>query len=389
VRNRIIDSLMVASWISLGVSACDSASECAPNTVTGAGDAAAAPDGTAGPAALGFVPSNLGPLDTSGALGDLVFSSGCMLNYREEGKALCSGTEGQGYRSFEVTQSDGSKIRVFLARNIRIPSSSTVEGDGSEPLALVALDTLEISGTLTVAANHGDVVAGGAPGNSPVDRVDGKGAGGGKPGTAAGGGAYCGKGGPGVGTGGGAGGAPFGMPSLVPLLGGSAGGNGSSGGGGGAIALIAGSKVTISTTGIVNAGGGGASNGSAGGGSGGAVLIEAPSVLIAGKVAANGGSGDAGQGGGGSALDATTDATPTPGPVGTMNTNGGQGGGGDAPDGTAGGLAPTYPDGRFSGAGGGGAGRIRINTATGAAMITGTVSPTVSTPCTTQGMIAR
>jgi hypothetical protein len=44
-----------------------------------------------------------------------------------------------------------------------------------------------------------------------------------------------------------------------------------------------------------------------------------------------------------------------------------------------------------AGSGGGGAGRIRINTSTGAATIgTGaTVSPSVTTACVSQGMLAK
>ena len=44
-------------------------------------------------------------------------------------------------------------------------------------------------------------------------------------------------------------------------------------------------------------------------------------------------------------------------------------------------------DGDSAGAGGGGAGRIRINTKSGQAVITGKVSPATTTPCATQGTL--
>ena len=329
---------------------------------------------------LPFVPSNLGKLDTtSGTFGDLVMNGGCAFSYRDDRKARCGDRELVGYRSLEVTQSDGSKILVFIARNIRIPGSSISDGASSDAIALVALDTIEVSGTLTVAGDHNNATAGGAPGNGLTMNEQGKGPGGGQPGEGGGGGAYCGKGGGGGGPGGGAGGVAFGTPTLVPLVGGSAGGRGLSGAGGGALMLVAGNRVVVSTTGVVNAGGGGGGDGiqgRSGAGSGGSLLIEAPMVLVAGKVAANGG------GSGFSGFNATTAATTTKGDSGGA----GSGGGGDTIDGSDGALGP---DGRYLAAGGGGVGRIRINTATGAATISGTVSPTLATPCATQGMLAK
>jgi hypothetical protein len=74
--------------------------------------------------------------------------------------------------------------------------------------------------------------------------------------------------------------------------------------------------------------------------------------------------------------------------------NGGAGAGahdGAVANGSAGsttsGGAGVSNDAGSGGAGGGGAGRIRINTASGIAMITGSVSPDLTTPCATQDMI--
>ena len=345
------------------------------------GGATAAGDGPSGGKALGFTPSNLGALDTtSGSFGDLVMTGNCSFSHNDDRKARCGFDDMAGYRALDVTQADGSKILVFIARNIRIPGSSTAIGEGSGPIALVALDSIEISGTLTVAGDHGRAVGGGGPGNSLLMNEQGKGPGGGQPGDAGGGGAFCGKGGGGGGTAGGAGGNPFGTPALIPLVGGSAGGSTLSGSGGGALMLVAGNKVVVPTTGIVNAGGGGNGDGvlgRAGAGSGGGILIEAPTVLIAGKVAANGG------GSGLSGFNATTEATVTKGATGSTA---GEGGGGDAIDGKPGALGP---DNRYIAGGGGGVGRIRINTASGSATISGSVSPTLTTPCATQGTLAK
>src|ERR687884_46485 len=65
------------------------------NTPPGA-DAAAAPVANA---PLPFSPSNLGSIDTSGALGALSFSGDCAFNYRDDTKARCGDRELQGYRS--------------------------------------------------------------------------------------------------------------------------------------------------------------------------------------------------------------------------------------------------------------------------------------------------
>jgi hypothetical protein len=65
------------------------------------------------------------------------------------------------------------------------------------------------------------------------------------------------------------------------------------------------------------------------------------------------------------------------------NGQGGAGSAGATVDGVAGGVSSTD-----FGGGGGGAGRIRVNSTSGAAIVTGVVSPSLTTACATQGMIA-
>ena len=153
-----------------------------------------------------------------------------------------------------------------------------------------------------------------------------------------------------------------------PLVGGSAGGvsfltNGGEPNGGGALQLVAGKSIVVGASGAISLPGGGGDRGDAqisgpggygagGGGSGGALLVEAPSVRVDGTLAANGEAG------------------------------GGTG------DGAAPGAFRTT-EARAAEGGGGGAGRIRINTRSGHAVITGVVSPAMTTPCATEGTFAH
>lgn len=200
---------------------------------------------------------------------------------------------------------------------------------------------------------------------------------------------FCGKGGDGAPLGAGAGFgtqavAPYGNPTLIPLLGGSAGGNhAGTGYGGGAVQIT--SLVSIDVSGEIVANGDGGGSGSTsiggnGGGSGGAILLEAPTVSGTGKLFANGG-------GGGSLTETGADglesAQGAPG--------GGQTGGAGAAGATVAGAAGSQVVGKDTdnGGGGGGAGYVRINSTTGVSSFTGTASPGLSTACGTQGPLRR
>ncbi|MGH7280680.1 MAG: hypothetical protein ACRELY_04085, partial [Polyangiaceae bacterium] len=122
------------------------------------------------------------------------------------------------------------------------------------------------------------------------------------------------------------------------------------------------------------------------GGSGGAILLEAPAVTIEGILAANGGGGQGGPTN--PSFDALASDQPAQGSAAAagLTAAGGNGSAGGNTAGAPGGNGDSQSSVQ-SGGGGGGAGFIRINTTSGAATITGTLSPSATTTCTSQGKI--
>jgi hypothetical protein len=353
--------------------------------------------GGSGATSLGFTASNvdLTGMDLS-KVGDFkVEDPSCSLSSED---LLASCGNGGDVLAFKLAkQADGSPIAVYVARTVRIEKRAVLTITGKNPVAIIALDTIDIHGGLVAAATGEVGVAGG---HTSAKKSAGAG-GAGTTTTSAGGGGYCGKGGLGaleIGKAGAVahGGAAYGSPSLVPLLGGGPGGvltdPEGGGAGGGAIQLGARTSITIAVGASINVGGGGgefggetSGQGASGGGSGGAILLEAPAVTIAGTLAANGGGG-----GGGtsshvpSGANGSASATAAAGGVSEGISPGGGGSAGAHIDGSNGSDTAT----RTAGGGGGGAGRIRINTATGVAAVTGaTLSPAATTPCVTQGKL--
>jgi hypothetical protein len=361
-------------------------------------------DGGAVPVDLSFTPTNLGVrIDGHTAAGDLLFDyDSCNDIDTDRGAAACNSGA-----TFIVLAQDGApdsapypRLGVFVARRIHIAQDVSVHVHGANALVLVATESVEIDGTLTVAghgASAGPAAWSGIDGYSAQDSSGaGPGAGGGvrhASGGAGGGASYCSAGGrggessPGVG---GPSGALYGAATISPLLGGSSGGVQSkamSGAGGGAVQIVANVAVVVGKTGAINAGGGGGTRdciaGTGGGGSGGAILIEAPRVAIDGVVAANGGAGSSATCSppGDSPADGLASATPA-----WDGTTSGAG---------AAGVTPAQPggapmSGEEAGAGGGGAGWIRFNAGSaGAAIATDAiVSPATSTGCATVGTLA-
>ncbi|MDB4998209.1 MAG: Glycine-rich cell wall structural protein [Myxococcaceae bacterium] len=371
-----------AAFTTLALAACTEGGT--PGTADG-GDAGI-PASDAGASLLGFHASNLDhspQLEATLAdatLGDIVLEDcGPQIESSENGHVGCDGAVGEKYKQidgFGGTQ----KYAVFVAKNIRIPADKIVAVGGDRPLILVALETITIDGAIEVS--EGKVGA-------PVDSTtkDGTGPGGGiglsnSTGGAGGGGSFCGKGGMG-GIAAAAGGASYGNAEIVPLQGGSNGGGYLGARGGGAIQLVAGRSIVLGRNAYINAHGDGAVSG---GGSGGAILLEAPTVHIEGSLTANGGGG--GAPGGASGTPGNRTSSPALGGRNTENINGGDGSAGTAVNGTNGVLNPNPPnDGSGSGSGGGGAGWIRINTRSGAAEMSGLVSPALGSTCATQGTL--
>lgn len=377
-------------------SACSSSTtsnDSAPCNAADAGDAAVADAGDAGGGAgpLAFTPANvdLGGIDLANVADEDVANS-CQI--RANGTSDCFAHAAFG----TVTQSDGTKIGVYVVKSLKVepPVHITVNAlGGNLPVAIVSLGDFTLMGTIDA---RGQDVHANAGGFESLPNQNGFGPGGGAKGTAqtgAGGGSYCGVGGQGnvvMGSGGtpGAKTPAAGAPEIVPLRGGASGGgatDGQGGAGGGGLELVAGGTFTMTTGSYVNVGGGGGGFGATagGGGAGGSILIQATAAKIAGTLAANGGGG----GGAGAGLDSgkngSPDATPAAGGPGAIP--GAAGSGGAAIDGES--AAPPAIANAASG-GGGGAGRIRIDSKTGQADLTGAVlSPPASTPCVTQGAV--
>lgn len=303
--------------------------------------------------------------------------------------------DGIGFRSTGA-------ITVFTFASLAM-RASVVHIAGPKIGAIVAADTIEIEAVLDAQGsceNNRPGPGGGAGGIPNGDAAQGSGAGTAGvtvPDFSAMGGSGAGHAAQG-GTGGSstAPGMTYGNALLVPLAAGSGGGAGGSGSGsagvgggsGGALQLVAGRQIRV--LGAINAGGcggkaGAGEGGGGGGGSGGAILLEAPDVIVAGVVAANGG------GGGASGADGANGiASDAPALGGVGKSTGGKGGAAKMSAGSDG-SAHRYAIG--GGGGGGAAGRIRINTRTGAATISGSVSPAFAdasdagAPAATQGQI--
>jgi hypothetical protein len=291
-----------------------------------------------------------------------------------------------------VTQSGGGSVSFVVVASLTLAAGAVVRVTGPVPLVLVSLGDITLNGSIDAHSADLNLGAGGAAGAD--SNAVGNGTGGGSAGSSTApiggsGGSFCGLGGHGGGaTPSGTPAMSYGNPDIRPLAGGSAGGGGSvgSGAGGGALEIVAGGTLSLSAGSSINAGGEGgpfaglaADQNAGGGGSGGAILLEATTVSMAGTLAANGG------GGGGDytsadGADATASAMAAAGGAG--GTSGAAGGNGSAGS-TASGSAGMAGASLNSGGGGGGAGWIRINTASGMAAITGTLSPAQGLSCTT------
>lgn len=326
---------------------------------------------------LGFTPSNFNPSTVP------VEDAGADWSNAPVASIMASCTNCLPATASTIAMNDGTLADVYLLKSLLIVQTAGLRLAGPNPVILVVLDTVDIQGQLLVNGTNGVPGPGGfAGGASPGPGVGQPAFAVATPGSNGGGGSYCGVGGAGgtLTPPGATGGATYGSAAITPLVGGSAGGVAeATTAGGGAVQIVAGQSITIRSFGAINAGGSGTTNvnGSGGGASGGAILLEAPTVTIDGDLGANGGGGMSGFGSG---ADATADATAAAG----GSPYGGAGSAGTTING-AGGTSATGAN--NTGGGGGGAGRIRINTASGSAAITGIMSPDLTTPCATQGML--
>ncbi len=292
-------------------------------------------------------------------------------------------------------------VGVFRFRSLTISGVTAVTG--SHALAIVATEgDITLGALVDLIPNCAGTSAGPGGSSGGNNAADAPGLGGGHRGLSGAGSDAGGGGGGGHGDDGGAGGiggagnggmggSAISDPAITVLVGGGGGGGGArvgdggqGGGGGGAIQLVSNTRIQIQATGGINAGGcGGHHSNSAtsgaggGGGAGGTILLEAPVVVIDGGLAVNGGGG----GGGEIGLD---------GEQGEFSTNRAAGGNGDtnAGDGGDGGAAgnssgQSGANDDAAGGGGGAVGRIRINTLSGTAQVTGFTSPRLTDVPTT------
>lgn len=362
----------------------------------GAGGAGTLPEGAVPALPSGFEPSNL-PADLDLEVEeDLIIDGETCASHAvidtDKGEIRCysPGLE-QRHPTFVfkvVQQSDGSELAVFAGKNIIAAPTVQITVEGQRPLVLLAPGDISLRGSLYAIPDDIYFSKANSGGFSAPDAMQSKGlgpGGGGSTSTQAGGGAYCGKGGKGGSATGSLGGVAYGSPELVPLLGGSSGGAAGTdaGAGGGAVQVVAGGVLTIAATGVIHVGGGNGMWGSSGAGSGGAILLEAPDISVLGTLAANGGGGGEGTANGDDGFRGSPDDVAAPGGhTGTETTDddGGNGSAAAAIDGS--------PGGKTNGGGGGGAGRIRLNSTTGEAVVTGTVSPALETECVSQGQLS-
>ena len=331
-------------------------------------------------------------LDVPDGAGANVINDDCVLD-TSDGTLGCPGTNDRFAFSVRmIDQPGGGHATLFVMKSLRVAQAAQLHVTGGSPAIIYALDDIVIDGTVSGVSTGQP-----AGGFTQDDTGHGGGPGGGEAllsYDAAGGGSYCGvggKGGPGSGGRARAGGKVYGNPEIVPLIGGSSGGGGPSvdsagGSGGAALQLSAGRAISVTLAGVINVGGiGGRANAGAGG-SGGALVLEAPAVTVHGTLAANGGGGALSNGG-----TPGQSGQPTAEPALGSAVTAGAGSAGKTKDGGDG--SPPPLDGgtaNDAGGGGGGAGRIRINTSTGSADITGaTISPDPTTSCATQGKLGR
>jgi len=357
-----------------------------------AGDSGTTPTTDAAAGLLGFHPSNIDGTAAAAleaalndpTLGDVELNDcGPQISASgiPDGRIGCDGP-GEAYKQIEGSGNGDKKYAIFVAKNFHVASGRVLGGvRGDRPVILIAREKITIDGSIQMFEGFGGAYAlpnaqqhgvGPGAGKGSSDTTSGSG----------GGGAFCGKGGNG-GAVGATGGTPYGTPELIPLQGGSTGGALFASQAGGAIQLVAGIEIVLAAGSYIDARGDGNSSG---GGSGGAILLEAPVVKVLGSLTANGGGGGAPGANAGKPGDRTS--TPASGGQTPDNINGGNGGAGSTVDGTNGALNTQPPnDGTGSASGGGGAGRIRINTRSGAAEISGLVSPAFGSACASQGTL--
>jgi hypothetical protein len=266
----------------------------------------------------------------------------------------------------------GPQLWAIVVTDFTIQSDNVLEVTGSNPLAIISYNSIDVKGEIYVNSVTGGRTGPGANPTAPHctgmkaaedgEEAGGKGGGGGGGGLGEDG-KKGGKGNDAAMTEGG-GGKKENVFPLAVLRGGCPGGNGGvgdgtggagvGGSGGGAILLSARNDVTVS--GLIQAGGAGGSSatanhsGGGGGGSGGYIALEAPLVTASNStLAANGG-------GGGGGIETTVGSNGLDGQPGDITASGGSGPDAAGDGGRGGREGEAAANGQNAGEGGGGGG---------------------------------
>lgn len=319
---------------------------------------------------LGFLPSNFDPSKvTTAGVGVIDIADDCTYDDGTNAFSCATASPPSAFHAAAFSQdAGGPSLTVLVVRSLVVEQGRVLTFTGANPIAIEALDSIHVLGTLLVSA--GRYAADAGPGTNEENTYSGTDQG-------AAGGSHCGGGGTGIIT-------PYppasayGNTTLIPLAGGSYGCSPTGGPGGGAVQLVARNIIEIGPCGEIYASGLGGRVPGGGGGSGGSILIEAPMVSLAGALLAAGGS---------SAGSSTpgNDGTDNGGQAGGVGfLNGGAGSTGTSIDGGTGGYLST---GDNDWGGGGGAGWIRINSTGGnvTPQVGAVVNPALSSSCVSQG----
>ncbi len=274
-----------------------------------------------------------------------------------------------------VLQTNGPDICVVRYGTFAIEAVGSWRVTGARTLAIVADETLRVTGLIDVSSNVGGIQGAGASGNyGGLGTEEPKGGAG-----------FATAGGNGGGSPG-SGGAAYDPLGVGFFVGGRQGGTrstycGAGGGGGGAVTLIS-CKQRVLVEGIVQAGGGGGRGGRAssqggscpggGGGAGGYVVLQGVDVRVSGSMFANGGGGGCGRPTGSTGLNGPDGRRVAGAPTACVPT------GTEGAGGAGGSLGfPPGSGGSTSGGGGGSMGFFQAYTPTG---VIPTLTPAVASP---------
>lgn len=306
---------------------------------------------------------------TDGALGDAAICFGALPGQEANEVCLASPPAGERIITVPITTSDCSigmhvmiaGLRYCVVAAARINVSVSVTATGSDPLLLLATESITIDtfGSIDASTRHNAPLGAGGNWSGCATGIDAS--------TARGGGA--GGSFQGAGANGGGPGAGVRAPSTLAKAfhggcsGGKSGGSTMNGGRGGGALFLSAPRITVrgalAASGQGGEPGGAVSNGGGGGGSGGMITLIGATIEIdsAARLIASGGGGGGGRDGGtGVALPGESASATDPSPQGGDGQSAAVGGDGSQPFDINGAQGSTSNDSNAGGGGGGGGG---------------------------------